>query len=125
MRIQKARKRVVEDRPVSAGYAVGLLLLPHAWWPFAGRTASSHPHVATVHQVHTVLMQNWAQHSAGPALQAGVDDVAQVIENIQAGLMKDVQDIHHDPVVDDLAGAVGAVPISHAHLYAFSRGRQT
>ena len=66
------------------------------------------------------LIHDPAPHLARPSLQAGVNDVAQVIENIQAGLMKDVQDIHHDPVVDDFSGAVSAVPISHAHLHAFS-----
>ena len=114
-------RQFVETGQVDSGNVdrISPALSTTAWWCFKLRYRLLRN---IVHQAYTRLglIHDHAPHLARPSLQAGVNDVAQVIENIQAGLMKDVQDIHHDPVVDDFSGAVSAVPISHAHLHAFS-----
>ena len=40
----------------------------------------------------------------------------EIVEKVEAHLLKDMRHIHHDPVVDDLVVVVEAVPVRDPHF---------
>ena len=45
-----------------------------------------------------------------------VDAKLKIVEQVEAHLLQNVGNIHHDPVVDDLVVLVEAVPVGNAHF---------
>ena len=51
-----------------------------------------------------------------PTQQRTIYTELEIVEKVEAHLLKDVRHIHHDPVVDDLVVVVEAVPVRHPHF---------